>query len=472
MNKSSASPANRTDLKSHPLYQDMIPPFSESEAVADASRCLLCGLVEGDGYDVAPCIKGCPTQIDIPGFIKSIKEGNRVEAAETVFAENILGATCGRVCPVDILCEGECVLNEQGEQAIQIGRLQRYATEELLDQGHSFRKAGNSNGKKISVIGAGPAGLSCAAELAEKGYEVTVYDKNDQAGGLIRYGIAPYRIHGKPLTDEIRMIEQMGVTFRLGEAIDSEEKLRSIEENSDALFLGVGVKGVKLDPEGDVEVPGDNLQGVWDSMDFIHHVKTENPVEVGHTVAIIGGGNTALDVGVQAKRLGASIVNILYRRTEDYMPAYGHEIELARQEGVNIQFLIRPLEIYGDEKGKVTSMKIQHMKLEGYDQDERPVPVPVEGTEAIIPVDTVVKAVGPRRREMFLDWVGDFFLGDLTFKKGLIEIDPETGQSGHPKYFAGGDSISGGGTVVEAVQDGKRAANGIDTYLREQKGVS
>lgn len=453
------------------LYEDLIPPFSEYEAVAEASRCLLCSKKENDGYDVAPCVKGCPTKIDIPGFIAAINEGDKKKAADLVFAENILGATCGRVCPVDVLCEGACVLHDQGEKPIEIGRLQRFATEDLLEEGMQFRNAGKPNGKKVSVIGAGPAGLSCAAELSEMGYEVTVYDKNKEPGGLVRHGIAPYRLHREPLSHEVRRIADMGVKFRLGEAIDSEEKLRAIENNSDAVFLGVGMKGVKMDNEGDPSFPGDQLEGVWDSMDFIHQIKTEGPVKIGDNVAIIGGGNTALDVGVQARRLGAKIVNILYRRDEASMPAYRHEIDLAREEGVNIQFLIKPLEFYGDENGRVNSMKIQYMKFDGYDNTGRPLPVPVEGTEMIIPVDTVIIAVGPRKREMFLDMIGDFFSGELSFRHGLIEVNKKSGQTTNPYYFAGGDAISGGSTVVEAVQDGKIAAKGIDEFIREKEEV-
>ncbi len=467
--KTTSEYSQHTNGSATALYEDLVPAFSEYEAVVEASRCLLCSKKENDGYDIAPCVKGCPTGIDIPGFIAAIEEGDKKKAADLVFAENILGATCGRVCPVEVLCEGECVLHDQGEKPIEIGRLQRYATEDLLEEGAQFRKAGKSNGKKVSIIGAGPAGLSCAAELAEMGYEVTVYDKKKEAGGLVRHGIAPYRLYQKPLSHEVQRIADMGVKFRLGEAIDSEEKLRAIENNSNAVFLGVGMKGVKMDNEGDPSFPGDHLDGVWDSMDFIQHIKTEGPVRIGDHVAIIGGGNTALDVGVQARRLGAKIVNILYRRDEQSMPAFRHEIDLARKEGVNIQFLVKPLEFYGDENGRVNSMKIQYMKFDGYDNTGRPLPVPVEGTEVVIPVDTVIVAVGPRKREMFLDMIGDFFRGELSFRHGLIEVNPKNGQTANSDYFAGGDAISGGSTVVQAVQDGKVAAKGIDEYIREKE---
>lgn len=440
--------ATEDQLYAH-LFEDLKQPLTDKGAVVEASRCLECG----GPYAEAPCVTACPTGIDIPAFISSIYRGEVDQAADVIFRENLLGATCSKVCPVEVLCEGACVLEKEGRRPVEIGRLQRYATEEELARRIRFREPEAPNGHTVSVIGAGPAGLSCAGELALKGYEVTVYDEREDFGGLIRYAIAPYRIQRDPLPAEVQMLQDLGVEFRMGEPVDSKEKLQELEKDSEAVFLGIG-----LGEDVNISYPGDDLKGVWESLDFIKEIKTGPLPEIGRKVAVIGGGNTAIDVAREAKRMGASDVTIYYRRTEPQMPAYDHEIEEARDEGVHMQFLTNPVRLEGDEN--VEKMICQYMKLGEPDDSGRPRPIKVEDTEYSVPVDTVIKAIGQQKRKGFLNWIEG-----LELDSGLIKIDEDSGQTTNPFYFAGGDALNGGATVVEAVEDGKVAARGIDQYV-------
>lgn len=435
------------------LFREIKPPLTDTGAVVEANRCLECG----GPYAEAPCIEACPTGIDIPEFVSAIADGDREQAAETIYAENVLGASCAKVCPVETLCEEACVLEDEGRKPVEIGRLQRYAAEGELTNGFSLQRNDGQVDKSVAVVGAGPAGLACAARLVQRGYDVTVYDENEDFGGLVRYAVAPYRIQRDPLPREVEMIADLGVEFEMAEPIDSPDKLQAIEDEADAVFLGVG-----LGEDVDIGYPGEDLPGVWESMDFIRAIKTGQEVEVGDTVAVIGGGNTAIDVAVESKTLGARDVTVFYRRTEPQMPAYDHEVELAREEGVHFQFLTNPLSFSGENR--LQSMECRYMKLGEPDASGRPRPIAVPDTEFTVQVDTVIKAIGQRKREAFLGWIDNLQLDD-----GLIEIDPETKQTANPKYFAGGDAINGGATVVEAVQDGKRAAAGIDHFLRGEQ---
>lgn len=433
----------------HSLFKDLNPPLTETGAIVEASRCLQCG----GAYAEAPCTKACPADIDVPGFITAIAEGKADRAADLIFAENILGASCARVCPVETLCEGSCVLLEEGRKPVEIARLQRFATDKELNNHIRQRPAEDFNGKKVAVIGAGPAGLSCAAELAYKGYEVTVYDAHKDFGGLIRYAIAPYRINNDPLPREVEMIKSLGIKFHMNTLVDSKEKLDEIEQNSDVVFLGIG-----LGKDVELHYTGENLPGVWDSLEFIKAIKTGHPVDVGSRVAVIGGGNTAIDVAREALRLGAVEVTLYYRRTENEMPAYDHEIEEAREEGVHYQFLTNPIRFIGEDR--LEKVEFEYMKLGEPDSSGRPRPEKIPGTEFTVRTDTVIKAIGQKKRTDFLDWIEN-----LDSEWGLISIDPMTGQTSNPKYFAGGDALNGGATVVEAVRDGKMAAKGIHEYL-------
>ena len=431
------------------VFEELRPPFGPAEAVVEADRCVECG----GPHAPAPCAVACPAGVDVARFIAQIADGDPGAAAETIFAENFLGGTCARVCPVEVLCEGACVLEHEGRRPIAIGALQRYATDWFFEQDLPIRTKADWNGMRIAVIGAGPAGLACAGELAGLGYAVTVYDERDEVGGLVRYAIAPYRQVRDPLPDEARALEQIGVNLRLGERIASREQLEAISASADAVFLGVG-----LGADTEVSYPGDRIAGVWESLPFIEAIKTGRPPNVGRNVVVIGGGNTAIDVAREAIRLGANDVTIVYRRTEAEMPAYVHEIDEAREEGVRFRFLAAPVSFVG--RWYLKEVKCQQMALGEPDETGRRRPVPVEGSFFTLPAHTAVKAIGQQPRNVVAEWVDG-----LEFEHGRLVVD-ETGRTGNPKFFCGGDAINGGASVVEAVRDGKRAAQTIDRELR------
>lgn len=432
------------------VFPDLKPPLEADEAAVEAERCLECG----GPYAVAPCVEACPAAVDVPGFIAAIARGEVGQAAEIIFSHNILGASCARVCPVEQFCEGACVLRTEGRRPVSIGRLQRFAAESQLSRRACFRAAENPNGKRVSIIGGGPAGLSCAGELALKGYRVVVYDKNEDFGGLVRYAIAPYRIRRDPIPDEAEMLASLGVEFRLGSNIDTPERLKAVESESDAVFLGIG-----LGPDVDLHYPGENLSGVWTSLDFIRSIKTGRRPEVGEQVAVVGGGNTAVDVARESKRLGAREVTVYYRRTKAEMPAYAHEVEEAIEEGIRFEYLTGVVAFRGGDR--LESIELRGIRLGEPDRSGRPRPVEIEGSEHTLPIDTAILAVGQERRTGFLRWIEG-----VADEAGLVTVDRATGQTANPRYFAGGDSSTGGATAVEAVQAGKIAAAGIDRYLR------
>jgi len=432
------------------VFEELAPALAEDEALFEADRCLECG----GPHAPAPCSVACPAGIDIASFVASIAEGKPADAAATIFAENLLGGTCARVCPVEALCVGACVLPEAGRAPIPIGLLQRYATDWAFAHGHPLRaRIRQRHGGKVAVIGAGPAGLVCAGEAAALGHMVTVFDEREEPGGLVRYAIAPYRQLNEPLPDELRGLRELGIDFRLGAAINSPRALRNLEDEFDAIFLGIGMGG-------DVEVhyDGDNLDGVWSSLPFIQAIKTGAAPRIGRHVAVIGGGNTAVDVAREALRLGAVDVTLVYRRTEAEMPAFAHEIEEAREEGVYFEFLTVPLRFVGD--GKLEAIECRHARLGDRDESGRRRPEEVPGTEFLVHCDTVVKAIGQRPRAEFLSWIDG-----VELEHGTVRVD-EDGRTGNPKYFTAGDATNGGATVVEAVRCAKLAARAIDAYVR------
>lgn len=430
-------------------FAELRPAPSDAVAVVEAERCLECG----DAYAPAPCAIACPAEIDVPGFIRAIAGGNPLGAARVIFSENLLGGSCARVCPVEELCEGACVLVKEGRRPVEIARLQRYATDAAFTHDLRYRTASPRRDARVAVIGAGPAGLVCAGELAALGYRVTVYDARVELGGLLRYAVAPYRQLREPLPHEARPIADLGVEFQLGIVVHSAERLRAIEAEADAIFLGIGMGN-----DVDVRYPGDTLPGVWHSLPFIEAIKTGRPPRVGRRAAVIGGGNTAIDAARLSLRLGAREVTVLYRRTEAEMPAYRHEVEEARQEGVRFQWLTNPLRFLGDDR--VAGIECQYMRLGEPDRSGRPRPEPVAGTEFVLAIDTAVKAIGQGPRADFLSWIEG-----LELDGGRIRVDPLTGRTTNPKYFAGGDAVNGGATVVEAVRQAKIAARAIDRML-------
>ena len=427
-------------------FQEYHPAFSEREAVLEANRCLYC-------HD-APCMVACPTHIDIPTFIRKIGTGNVKGSARTILESNLMGATCARVCPVEVLCEGVCVLNED-EKPIAIGRLQRYATDYAKEKGIRFFKKGAPNGKKVAIVGAGPAGLSCAGELAKQGFEVTIYEKKKWGGGLSTYGIVVFREPVEVSLDEVKMIEELGVTIKNGVEIGKDIQFEDLVSKHDAVFIGIGLGSVPP-----MEIAGENLDGVVDGLDFVESTKVNklDTIKYGNRVCVIGAGNTAIDCATIARRLGAERVTMIYRRSEAEMPAYHFEYQFALGEGVSFMFLTQPVEVVG-KNGKVDGLKCIRMDLGEPDTSGRRSPVPVPDSEFIVPCDMVISAIGQVKPRHFLKMLEGYGVKEL---KGYIKVD-ENLTTGHDKIFAGGDCVRAHGeaSTVMAVQDGKIAARAI-----------
>ena len=430
------------------LTDELKPAFTDAEVTVEAGRCLECGGPSA----LPPCTLACPAGVDVPGFVGAMAREDFSGAARTIFAANVLGGSCARVCPVEELCEGACVLARAGRYPVRIGRLQRYAADRALAQNpeHEGRVP---NGRRVAVIGAGPAGLACAAELATLGYAVTVYEAREDSGGLIRYAIAPYRQIAEPLPQEAERIAALGVRFVMGFAVDRPDRLLQIENGADAVFLGVG-----LGHDLDGGYGGSDLPGVWPSLEFIEQLKTGTPPAVGRRVAVIGCGNTGIDAAREALRLGASHVSILYRRSEAEMPAYAHEYREAVEEGVEFRWLTNPVRFVG--RGRLRGVECERMRLGAPDASGRARPEPIPNSTFTIPVDTAIVAIGQAPRAEFLGWIPG-----LELVRGKVRVDPLTGRTTNPKYFAGGDAVNGGATAVAAVGAGKRAAWGIHRAL-------
>lgn len=429
------------------VYQEIHPPLDALTAILEADRCLECG----GPYAPAPCVNACPARVPVPQFIRAIRDRRPEEAARLIFEANILGGSCARVCPVEELCEGACVLTKEGRRAVSIGRLQRYATDVALSRQLNFFSRPAWKPQTVGVIGAGPAGLACAAELAKMGHDVVLYESRNEPGGLITSAIAPYKQLKDPLPAEVAMIERLGVKLHYGVTVGKHITIEELEQRHQAIFLGVG-----LGADTKARIPGEDLPGVWESLEFIEHIKSGRFPKIGPTVAVIGGGNTAIDVAREAVRLGATNVMVLYRRTEDQMPAFKHEVKAARREGVHFYFLTTPVRFKGD--GKVRQIECIYMKLGALDKSGRPAPEPVPGTEFTLEVDSVIKAIGQERHTELFQALG------IATAGGLVKVN-EQFQTNREKFFAGGDCVNGGATVVEAVRHGKIAAQGIAKFL-------
>lgn len=431
-------------------FEELVTPFTNNSAVIEANRCIYC-------YD-ALCIKACPTHIDIPTFIKKISTGNVIGSAKTIYKSNWIALTCAKACPVEDLCEGACVFNEKGEKPIEIGRLQRFAVEHFLDQENKLLfDMKPSNGKSVGIIGSGPAGLACGAELALLGYDVQIYESDKIPGGLNTWGIAPYKMNRADSLKEIELIENLGVSIQTSITVGKSITFSDLLEKHDSVFIGIG-----LGENTNLVIPGDNLTGVFDAVNFIREVKKEkwSSLDIGKRVAVIGAGNTAIDVATNAVRLGAESVTIIYRRSQFEMPANDFEYELAKRDGIKFQFLTSPIEILGTSF--VEGIRCVKMKLGEMDKKGRRKSVPIPNSTFDIDVDMVVFALGQRFKTEFLQSIPDIKIVD-----GKIEVNPESFQTGNEKVFAGGDCINGGKEVVNAAHDGKKAAHGIDIYLSQ-----
>jgi dihydropyrimidine dehydrogenase (NAD+) subunit PreT len=432
------------------MFAELRPPLSPEAAVVEADRCLECG----GPYAPAPCTLACPAGVDIPAFVAAVAAGDPAGAGRVIFAENLLGGTCARVCPVEVLCEGACVLEHEGRRPIAIGSLQRFAADTALAGGTVLRERGPDTGRVVAVVGAGPAGLACAGELAALGHSVIVYDERREVGGLVRYAIAPYRQLSDPLSAEARLLQDLGVELRLGTPVDAPGALEALAQEFDAVFLGVG-----MGADAELNLPGEGLPGVWDSLPFIEALKTGNLLHTGRRVVVIGGGNTAIDVARESIRLGADLVTVLYRRTRTEMPAYEFEVEEAEEEGVHFQWLAAPMRFVGDRR--LEGVECIAMTLGEPGPDGRRRPEPVAGSEFLLAAETAVKAVGQQARLELAESIEG-----AEFEHGILKVDPLTRRIDGTSFFAGGDVINGGASVVEAVRDGKRAAHAIDEWLR------
>ncbi len=432
--------------------------FTEEQAVLEAKRCLQCPKPK--------CIDGCPVAIDIPAFIKLIEERDFIGSVKKMKEANVLPAICGRVCPQEEQCEMLCVTGKKGDP-INIGKLERFVAD-------YERKAGVKTqyeipawtGKKVAVVGSGPAGLTCASELARKGHKVTIFEALHKTGGVLMYGIPEFRLPNSTVEDEISQLKDMGVeihtNFIVGNLVTVEELLNG---EFDAVFLGTGAGLPSF-----MKIPGENLKGIYSANEFLtrvilmgasHFPEYDTPVFCGKKVAVIGGGNTAMDACRSSLRVAADKVYCVYRRSRKEMPARDEEIEHAVEEGIEFMFLTNPVRFFGDEDGWVKGMECVKMELGEPDSSGRRRPVPIKGSEFTLEVDTVIEALGFGVNPTAIKSTP----GLETNKWGVLVVDEDTGMTSKEGVFAGGDAITGGATVILAMGHGKRAAAGIDAYL-------
>jgi glutamate synthase (NADPH/NADH) small chain len=434
----------RSDIAAR--FAEIHPPFDPQAARVEADRCLYC-------FD-APCTAACPTHIDVPRFIKKIASGNLRGSALTILDANILGASCSRVCPVEVLCEGACVLHRYNRQPIEIGRLQRHAMDSFYGNGAKLAwTPGRERRAKVACIGAGPASLACAAELRKHGYGVTIFDSRPLAGGLNTYGVAQYKLRPVDSLCEVELVKSLGVEFRCGVTVAGDLALQCLEREYTAIFLAIG-----LGPSEPMNLPGEHLAGVVDALRFIADYKTEQTIPVGRKVAVIGGGNTAIDAANAAKRLGAEEVYLVYRRSEREMPAFLFEYENSKLAGVQFRFLTQPVAIRPatSDPRRVGALECERMELGAPDASGRPRPQPILGSKLWIECDMVIPAIGQSRFLRFLQ-----SCRGIEVRDGTVVVDPQTGRTTNPRYYAAGDCVNGGREVVDAVAEGKRAALGI-----------
>jgi dihydropyrimidine dehydrogenase (NAD+) subunit PreT len=420
-------------------FPELHPAFSSQEALIEANRCLNC-------FD-APCAVACPTHIDVPRFIKKIATQNVMGSARTILDANVLGSSCSRVCPVDVLCEGACVMLRYNKQPIAIGRLQRHAMDHFMERGGRLpKKSDQKRSQKIACIGAGPASLACAAELAQQGFSVIILERRALPGGLNTYGVAEYKLRPPDSLREAAMIGELGVEFQFGQSIDNEQQLAALEKQYDAIFLGIGLGAMN-----ELRIPGTDHPDVVDALDFIARYKTTGGFKIGNHVVVVGAGNTAIDAANAARRLGAAHVTIVYRRTENELPAFGFEYEHAKQEGVTFEWLAQPVAIHTYPAGGIASLECVRLNDDGGH-----VPAPVPGSNFHLLCDMVIPAIGQTPLVSLLERCRG-----VEVNAGRVEIDRASGRTSHPKYYAGGDCVNGGREVVDAVADGKRAGTAI-----------
>lgn len=427
------SPANEEEFDRN--FAQIKPLMNDTEAYYESSRCLYC-------YD-APCIKACPTGIDIPTFIRQINTKNNIGAAKTIYDSNYFGYACGKVCPTEVLCEGACVYNHQDVKPIEIGRLQSYATGFTIRSNKKLYSTPPPNGKKVAVIGAGPAGISCACELRMLGFAVDVFEAKQKPSGLTVHGVAPYKITNREALDEMDYLEQQfGYKVHYNKKITGSE-LKKIEQEYDAIFLGIG-----LGKTATLNIRGEELKGCMGAVEFVETLRAQHHnVKAPAAVVVLGGGNTAMDAASESARLGAR-VTLAYRRSKEEMGAYEFEYDLAKSVGVQGMFNVAPVEIIGSDK-------VQGIKMVRTDNDAKP----IAGSEFILECDWVIKATGQEKQTGLLQEIGI-----ETDKKGRVVVN-ENFRTRNQKFFAAGDAVSGGEEVVNAAANGRKAARAIHQSL-------
>jgi len=410
--------------------------------VIESDRCLNC-------FD-APCTSACPTHIDVPKFIKKIGTGNLRGAALSILEANVLAGSCSRVCPVEVLCEGACVMHRYNKQPIEIAKLQRHAMDTFHTRGGRLpMKTDQERSEKIACLGAGPASLAAAAELRQRGFQVTVFDKRPLPGGLNTYGVAEYKLSTEDSLREIELIRELGVEFRFGVDVGDSDALAGLEQEFDLLFLGVGLGAMHT-----LGMPGAEHSAVVDALKFIEDYKLGLSTSLSGDVVVVGAGNTAIDAANAAVRLGARSVRIVYRRTREHISAFDFEYEHAKQEGVAFDWLVQPVAVHAAENGRV-ALECLKMRI-----DESGLLHQVEGSSFRIECDLVIPAIGQSPLVGLLESVRD-----VQVERGRVVVDRETGQTTNPQYFAGGDCVNGGREVVDAVADGKRAGAAMAKLL-------
>lgn len=462
--KTGKAKKERTSMPEQPAnerrknFNEVALGYSKSDALSEASRCLDC--------KEPACVEGCPVNVDIPGFIKLICEEDFEGAIEKIKATNTLPAICGRVCPQETQCEALCVLGKKG-QPVAIGRLERFCADYERQKGVNAPEVPKSTGKKVAVVGSGPAGLTAAADLAKLGHKVTVFESLHKTGGVLTYGIPEFRLPKEIVQQEIDYIKELGVDFKPNYIIGRIKTLDELCDEFDAVFLGTGAGLPSF-----MGIPGENFSGVYSANEFLTRVnlmKAYDPaydtmVRHGKHVVVVGGGNVAMDAARAALRLGAEEVSIVYRRGEEEMPARREEIEHAKEEGIIFRLLTNPVRILGDEKFNVKAIECIKMELGEPDASGRRSPVPVEGSEFTIPADVVVIAIGTSPNPIIFKGSE----GLEQTRKGTVVADEETGATSKCGVFAGGDVVTGAATVISAMGAGKKAARAIDEYLKEK----
>lgn len=464
----SASKLPRQPMTEQPPQQriynfDEVPlGYTAEQAMAEASRCLQC--------KKPPCVTGCPVEVDIPGFIALVREGKFAEAARKIKETNVLPAVCGRVCPQEDQCEKLCVLGIKGEP-VAVGRLERFVADYERENDLMERPERQPDtGKRVAIVGSGPAGLTCAAELAKRGHQVTIFEALHDMGGVLVYGIPEFRLPKRILRVEIDALRELGVELQTSAVVGKLDTIHELleDEGYDAVFVGTGAGLPTF-----MGIEGENLIGVYSANEFLTRSnlmrayefgESDTPIARGKSVMVVGGGNVAMDAARTAKRLGADKVILAYRRSREEMPARAEEIHHAEEEGIEFHLLTVPLEFRGDDQGRLTSAWMQRMELGEPDDSGRRRPVPIEGSEYEEAIDVAVIAIGAGANPLISSTTPDLEIN----RKGYIVADEETGATSIPGVYAGGDIVTGAATVIEAMGAGRKAAAAIDEYLKSR----